>query len=111
MEYRKIDANGVLRELWVDQSRTYTAWDENGVQTVSRAYNAEENARADANATYQSEEGNRQTIEAALFNGLTELDTIINTANNQLGAAAIKTLARILRRVIRLLIRRFDGTT
>jgi len=61
----------------------------------------------------ETESANRQTIETALSDALTELQTLIDTTNATINAGPapyIKALARALRRVIRLLIRRFDGT-
>lgn len=60
---------------------------------------------------------NRASIEAALATELDELQTeflgltnaALNTAFNSNPARYLKIFARILRRIIRLLIRRFDG--
>lgn len=46
----RVYTGGILRERWDDETRTYTAWDEDGVQTEQRPYTAEENTRADAEA-------------------------------------------------------------
>jgi hypothetical protein len=43
-----------LAELWDDDSRIYAAWDVDGVQTVMRPYNDEENARAQEWAAAQA---------------------------------------------------------
>lgn len=56
----------------------------------------------------------QRTIEEALDAALVDLQTLIDTPNatiNSGPATAIKLLARVLRRVIRLLIRRLDATT
>lgn len=110
MLHLRIDENGVIRRRWDDAARVYTEWNAQGVQIEQRPYTLEENARADALAIYLVEETNRQAIETALSASLVELQTIVDTPNNQVGAAAVKTLARVLRRVIRLLIRRLDGS-
>lgn len=107
-------AEGVLREKWDDTSRTYTSWDATGAQTSTRAYTAEENARADAEAATALQDANRASIEDALATALAELQAIVDTANSTINgspASYIKTLARAQRRVIRLVIRRFDGTS
>jgi len=60
------------------------------------------------------EQTNRQTIEQALgdFSGLDSILALDNgTATTNQLAQAVKVLARSNRRIIRLLIRRFDGTT
>jgi hypothetical protein len=62
----------------------------------------------------ESAETNRQSIESALDAQLVELQATIDATNatiNSNAAAHIKVLARAARRIIRLLIRRLDGTT
>ena len=109
--------NGVLRNQWDDPTRTYTEWDAQGVQTLTRAYTAAENAAADAIAADVAVTANENTIRAETEANLAKLDAeIINLTNaalfTQSGTGnALKLLARTLRLVIRLLIRRFDGTT
>lgn len=41
-----IYTDGVLRQQWDDATTTYTEWDANGVQTLSRQYTADERAAA-----------------------------------------------------------------
>lgn len=108
------DINGTLREEWDDDARTYTEYDEQGAEVSSRPYTAEENARADAEAAQALVESNRRTIEEALGAALATLQTTIDTANATINAGPavyVKDIARIQRRIIRLLTRRFDGTT
>jgi hypothetical protein len=74
---------------------------------MQRAKTAEE-------LTADLEESNRQTIEAGLADALATLQVIVDDTNaniNASPASRIKDMARTQRRVIRLLIRRFDGTT
>lgn len=104
------------RLRWEDDAtrKVYTYAPDGATVTKTEPYTAEQNAAADAAAAAALEQTNRRTIEAALGD-FTELDAIIATANgafttNTLGAA-VKVLARAIRRVSRLLIRRFDGTT
>lgn len=55
-----------------------------------------------------------RTIEAALADALVSLQAVIDDTNaniNSNPAARIKDLARVERRIIRLLISRVDGTT
>jgi hypothetical protein len=113
--------DGILRERWDDDStpRMYTAWSASGVQTSTRSYTPEENARADADAAIALADTNRQSIEASLAAELDEIqvefltptNAALNTAFAANNARYLKILARIMRRIIRLIIRRFDGTT
>lgn len=59
-------------------------------------------------------EQNEKTIKDALESSLGELQTLIDTPNSTINsgpAPYIKVLARAIRRIIRLLIRKLDGTT
>lgn len=80
----------------------------NGIPTqvwTLRPWSAEE-------LTAKAAEKAEKTIEDALDTALTDLQTIIDTPNASLSAApAIKTIARAVRRLIRLQLRRLDGTT
>lgn len=106
--------NGVIREIWNDTDRIYVAYDEGGSPTLTRPYTAEENAIADAEAQAGQIESNRRAIEAALADALAELQTIVDATNATINAGPapyIKILARAARRLIRLVIRRFEGTS
>lgn len=50
------DSNGVLRERWDNTitPRIYTAWDENGTQTIQREFTEEENTTTDAIETHDA---------------------------------------------------------
>jgi pilus assembly protein TadC len=109
LEYRR---NGEILAQWDDVTRIFTSWASG--EPASRAYTDVENAAADLRAVQDAEEANRQTIEAEAGDALTELQAIIDATNAQLNtnpAAHIKTLARVLRRIIRLVLRRFEATT
>jgi hypothetical protein len=104
----------VLRQKWDDASRTYTAWDAAGVQTSTRAYTASENAAADAAATQLTLASNQSTIQTNLAQDLVAMQSIIDDTNaniNASPAADIKSLARAMRRSIRMTLQQFDGTT
>jgi hypothetical protein len=114
MSTRVYHPGGAVARFWDDATRTYKTYSTSGAQTSTRPYTAEENARADAEAALDAADSNQRTIEVALDASLVDLNTIAeSTANatiNQNPASYIKAIARILRRVIRLLIRRLDGT-
>lgn len=104
---------GTLRELWDDATRTYTAYDEAGAQVESRAYTADENAAADASAAAALADANRLAIDAALDSSLATLQTILDDTNSNINsnpAQRIKELARVQRRIIRHVLKRYDGT-
>lgn len=108
------DINGTLREEWDDDARMYTEYDEQGAVESTRPYTAEENARADAEAAETLEQDNKRTIEEALAVDLTAMQTIIDTANATINAgpaAYIKDIARAIRRLDRMALGQFDGTT
>jgi hypothetical protein len=100
----------VLREKWDDSTRTYTAYDAAGAQTSTRAYNAAENAEANAIVAL----ANGSTIDTNLAADLVTLQAMIDTTNatiNASPAAYIKDLARVQRRIVRRVIGKLDGTT
>lgn len=63
---------GIVREIWDDDTRTYTAWNSSGVQTTQRPYNTEENRMADSStgqvyadsATREFEETQKALVES-----------------------------------------------
>jgi hypothetical protein len=98
---------------WNDSARTVTTHGDTGAQLSSRPYTAAENSAADARIAQATSNANRATIEQALADALTTLQSVIDDTNANINAnpaARIKDLARVQRRAIRLLIRRFDGT-
>lgn len=104
---------GRLVARWDDTTRVFRLWNILGAIIEERPYTTAENLAAEQRIAQAAEDGNRATIEAALSQALIDLQTIIDSTNatiNQNPAVAIKTVARGLRRTIRLVIRRFDGT-
>lgn len=99
---------------WDDTTGIYTAYTDDGVLILQRKYNEAESNTLNARIMDGLQVANRNTIESALSDALVEVQTIIDATNQQINsspAAYIKILARAARRIIRLLIRRFDGTT
>ena len=68
---REIYENGTLVERWDDDTRTYTAWNTQGVQTSTRPYTSDENAQADEDARQNAQAPDLTervaAIEAYLF--------------------------------------------
>jgi hypothetical protein len=105
------DPSGVLVYRWDDDSRTFT--DYTVEPPASRPYTEAENTEADEFAKAQTDEATRRTIEEALAQALTTMQALLDTPNATLNAGPgpfLKDLARVNRRVIRLLTRRLDGT-
>lgn len=103
--------NGNLQEVGDDVARRVHTYDEQGIEILpDRAYTATENGQADADSAVITADANRRTIEQALAGALADLDVMIAKTPAQITGSDTKELARDLRRVIRLLIRRFDGT-
>ena len=103
--------DSVLRELWNSATRTYTAWDAQGVETAQRAFTAAENAEADAYLAGVTRDGNRDTLTTQVGADLavlrtsidtlavggpvdTALSTVIAKPNNQVSGADTKDVAR-----------------
>lgn len=110
---RQVFQNSVLREWWNDATRTYTTYNASGAQTSTRPYTAAEDAEADADAAVATAVTNEEQIVAALNTALGGLQTLIDTSNATIKADPqiyIKDLARTLRRVIRLQLKKFDGS-
>ena len=108
-----IDGNGITRQWWDDATRTYHEYDEASVETLTRAYTAQENADADARTAAATQDANRRTIEDKLDAAMTDVQTLLDTANATINAGPapyIKTLARVARLLIRLVRRKLDGT-
>lgn len=110
----KTEENGVIRQWWDDTTRTYHEYNGAGVEVQERAYTTQENEMAEKRALAKQEDANRRTIEEALVASLASLQAIIDDTNANINAnpaARIKDLARVQRRVIRLIMRRFQGTS
>ncbi len=78
----------------------------------SPEYVAQESATLAIWQAGEAEKANQRSIEQALANALGTLQTILDDTNANINAnpaQRIKDEARALRRVIRLLIRKFDG--
>ena len=110
MKQEIYDSNGTLQEQWDDSTRTYT--DFSTSPQIVRPYTDDENAEADKRAESEAESGNQSSIEEALSAALETLQLIIDDTNSNINsnpASRIKDLARVQRRLIRLVLRRFDG--
>lgn len=106
--------DNVLRVRRDDATRTYTEYNSSGVQTSTRPYTAEENAALDAAIAAAQARSNRSAIETNLLQDLATMQTIIDTANatiNASPASYIKDIARAIRRLDRMALAKFDGTT
>ena len=62
---RELYENSTLVGRWDDDTRTYTAWNTQGVQTSTRPYTSDENAQADEDARQnaQADEDARQNAQ------------------------------------------------
>ena len=108
----EIYADDKLRQRWNDDTRTYTAWDEAGQQTASRAYTATENAQADAYAAAESQQANRVTIEKYISTAVTDNRAFVASTGVTAAqtVAQVKALTRQVNALFRLVTERFDGT-
>ena len=101
---------GNALEQWDDDTRTYH--DYRSGSDESRAYTADENAAADARAAARTEAANETTIRDKATTALGTNTTFLGLTSptNAQNAAQIKALTRQVNGLIRLTIRRLDGT-
>ena len=107
--------NGVLRQEWDDNTRTYSEYDESGtlIEGMPRPYNSEENARADASLSQAMVEQNKVTVQQNLAADLTEMQNILAQTNATLRddpSQEIKSIARAVRRLTRAALGDYSGT-
>jgi hypothetical protein len=105
--------DSVLRERWDDAARTYTRWDQDGVQVEQRAYTVEEDAAADARAASEALQANEEAVTSKLADDMAAMQAILDTSNATLRsdpAGALKDIARAVRRLDRKVGRILDGT-
>lgn len=102
-----------------DVTRLATVYNASGAQVgAPRPFTTAEAALVDSANANAAANANRASIETALAAELDEIQTefltptnaALNSAFAANNARYLKILARIMRRIIRLLIRRFDGT-
>lgn len=108
---RQAFKDGVLFEEWDDATRTYT--DYSTEPPTSRPYTAAENASVDAQIVAEAQDSNKRTIQEALTADLTAMQEIINQTNADLRAdpaQEIKSIARAIRRIDRMILGDFTGT-
>jgi hypothetical protein len=106
--------DGVLREKWDDVTRTYTAYNSSGVQISSRAYTGDEIAFATSYAASLTQDTNKSTIQTNLASDLAAMQAIIDQTNADLRtdpSQEIKDIARGMRRLIRMTLQNFDGSS
>lgn len=103
--------NGVVTERWDDVTRTHVRLDPEGTVVEERPYTAEENAEADVRELAETRESNASTLRqeareslAILLASIDTLQAVTDKANNQIGPADTKAVARESRRVARQLI-------
>ena len=111
---RQVFQDSQLRVEWDTNTRLYTEWASNGVQTLQRAFTPEENVEADQlNSIEQSETNERQNaqnLDGSLFDNLRTVAQGSGTfASNAVRDAAIRSCARGIVLVIRLLRKRNDA--
>lgn len=111
MATRNVYVNDVLRAAWNDDTSRVTFYNASGVQIEERAYTPTERIAADAIIAALAAGVNRASVVTNLNQDLVEMQTIIDTNNNQLtySAAMMKTFARAIRRLDRMALGNFDS--
>lgn len=109
----EVFSSGVLRERWDNTARQYTAWNSAGVQTEQRAYTADENTRADAEALKQSAEANSDSLKSKARSAVTNNNTFLAIASptNAQVVAQVKALTRQNNALIKLILGEFTDMT
>jgi hypothetical protein len=114
MSVIRVPATGDPDQEWNHDTRTYTEW-ENGVikEGFPRPYTTEENTLADVLIAQEVQGTNEASVRTKLDTWMTDLNVFIkdttNATINQNPAAYLKNLARVLRLLIRIALRRFEG--
>lgn len=109
--------DGRLTARWNETTKRIEYMAADGVTVASSvAMTSAQSAEADAYVANRAATANEASIRTETAARLVDLQTIIDTPNASLftqsgTASALKLLARTLRLVIRLLIRRLDGIT
>lgn len=99
-------ADSRLIAKWDDVARTFTRWDENGVQIEQRVYTQWENEQADlregAEALSTNERTLRDRATSALANNADYLDLV--SPSNAQALAQIRSLTKQMNALIRLTV-------
>jgi hypothetical protein len=107
-------ADDILREVWDDATRTYTAYAEDGTVVSTRPYTAEENAAADARAEVYEQDANDEEIGDKIETvDMPAMQAILDQTNADLRAdpsQEMKDMAKAIRRLDRKVQRLLDGT-
>lgn len=103
--------NGVLRERL--DAEGYKRWDEDGDLVEQRALTPEEQAAVDAYVATQTATANEDALRQRAENALADLRTVAGSSGTLTGAQlsnAVRLLARVAAALIRLHLRRLEGT-
>lgn len=105
---------GRQRLQWDTETRRYSRVDWQGTLLEERPFTDSESAFVDAQAAAATAESNRTFLTAQLDEDMVNLQTLLDTDNaviNGSPAPYLKLLARVLRRVIRILLKRLEART
>ena len=107
-------ADGLLREVWDDATRTYTAYAEDGTVVSTRPYTAEENTAADVRAEGYEQAANDGEIGDKIETvDMPAMQAILDQTNADLRAdpsQELKAIAKAIRRLDRKVQKILDGT-
>ena len=105
MDMTNVFTDGVLRELWDDTARTYTAFSKAGVQTDTRPYTAEENTMADIRQGQSTQVQNKEALLNKARTALTNNNAFLSiaTPTTAQAVAQTKALTRQMNALIKLI--------
>lgn len=102
---------GVLVEEWNDDTRTYTDFTTD--PDTTRPYTADENAEADVRQDQATAATNSAEITSDLDQALIDVQTLLDTPNSEIAATPapyIKDLGHVIKKLIRKVNERYEGT-
>jgi hypothetical protein len=116
---QQVFINSVLREEWNGVTKRHRVWNASGVLTLDEAYTPTQSQAVDVTAPLKLENSNESQIRANIISDMAVYQAHLDKTNSGLAGeftgnnigAMLKEIYRGLRRLDRMALERFDGTT